>query len=245
MKKVTSGIDAPVVPIVYSVAALFFFSSFFWERSATGRFWDIVVGLIFVIGTGIFLHTSLRGKKVIWERLLTQSPIDPNAQVLDLGCGHGAVLGRVAQELSGTGHAVGVDLWRSRDQSQNSQQATMTNMAALGVADRVTLVTADMVDLPYDHDRFDVVTTSFAMHNIKPQAKRDQALEEAVRVLKPGGELLIVDTEHHRRGYQNFLEAAGCRVLLSKSAGFDGWWTGPWQGSYVIRAVKGKNVTIK
>lgn len=245
MKKVTSGIDAPVIPMFYLVAALFLFTSFFWEQHATERFWDIVVGLFFVAGLGIFLHTSLRGKGHIWERLLAQTSVDPNAQVLDLGCGHGAVLGRVAQELSGTGRAVGVDLWRSRDQSQNSKQATMANMATLGVADRVTLVTADMVDLPYDHNRFDIVTTSFAVHNIKPKAMRYQALEEAVRVLKPGGELLIVDTDHHLRGYRDFLESAGCRVLLAKSAGFDGWWTGPWQGSYVIRAVKGNKGTSK
>ena len=59
-----------------------------------------------------------------------------NEQILDLGCGRGAVLLLAAQRLT-TGKAVGVDLWRTADQSGNSAEATRRNAEAEGVADRV------------------------------------------------------------------------------------------------------------
>src|SRR5438067_1313154 len=48
---------------------------------------------------------------------------------------------------------------------------------------------------------FDLVVSNFAIHNISGRAGREKAVSEAVRVLRPGGRLLIVDvrgTRHHR-----------------------------------------------
>ena len=50
-----------------------------------------------------------------------------------------------------------------------------------------------MAALPFENDSFDVVLSSLAVHNIKGRPGRDRAIEEAVRVLRPGGRLLIAD----------------------------------------------------
>ena len=66
-----------------------------------------------------------------------------------------------AQHLT-TGRAVGVDLWRTVDQSGNSAEATHRNAIAEEVADRVELNTGDLTALPFEDNRFDVVLTTSA-----------------------------------------------------------------------------------
>src|SRR6266487_3801412 len=87
---------------------------------------------------------------------------------------------------------------RSADQSGNSAEATRRNAIAEGVADRVELLTADMTALPFEDNSFDVVVSSLAIHNIPGRAGREKALTEAVRVLRPGGRLLIADVRGTR-----------------------------------------------
>ena len=92
-------------------------------------------GTILLAQTSVYLHTTLRGKLRIWERELDQAGLKGDEQLLDLGCGRGAVLIEAARRLP-TGRAVGADLWSGRDQSGNSPEATLANAAAAGVADR-------------------------------------------------------------------------------------------------------------
>jgi ubiquinone/menaquinone biosynthesis C-methylase UbiE len=103
-----------------------------------------------------------------------------------------------AQHLT-TGRAVGVDLWRTIDQSGNSVEATQRNAVAEGVADRVELRTGDMMALPLEDNSFDLVLSSLAIHNISGRAGREKAISEAVRVLRPGGRLMIVDVRATRQ----------------------------------------------
>src|SRR5205085_10830956 len=144
-----------------------------------------------------YLYASLRGKVVVWADVLDRLDLRGGERILDLGCRRGAVLLLAAQHLP-TGRAVGVDLWRRVDQSGNSPDATRRNALAEGVADRVELHTADMTALPFGDDSFDVVVSSLAIHNIPGRAGREKAVSEAVRVLRPGGRLLIADVRGTR-----------------------------------------------
>ena len=115
---------------------------------------------------------------MVWSRLLDTLHLTGHESILDLGCGRGAVVLIAADRLT-TGEAVGVDLWRKSDQSGNGID--------------VKLVTDDMTDLPFPEATYDVVVSSLAMHNVKGAARRDRAIDETVRVLRPGGRLLIAD----------------------------------------------------
>src|ERR1700683_3339347 len=123
-----------------------------------------VVAVLLVAAGVSFRRFSRRGKFEVWARLLTGLGLRGDERVLDLGCGRGAVL-LAAAKLVPRGTAVGVDIWRA-DQTGNSSEATLANADAEGVADRVELHTADMTDLAFPDDSFDLVVSNLAIHNL-------------------------------------------------------------------------------
>jgi ubiquinone/menaquinone biosynthesis C-methylase UbiE len=212
------GIDAPYAPaflagmvILYVVLAIV---------TGSVRFWLLV--LFMLAFEAFYLYTTLRGKFVVWAELLDRLRLRGDEHILDLGCGRGAVLLMAAQHLT-TGRAVGVDLWRKVDQSGNSAEATQRNALAEGVADRVELHTGDLTELPFEDNGFDVVLSNFAIHNISGRAGRDKAISGAVRVLRPGGRLLIVDVRATRQ-YQAQLAKLGMNDVARRGLG---WWFQP------------------
>jgi ubiquinone/menaquinone biosynthesis C-methylase UbiE len=185
---------------------------------SSGRALPFVAALFMLAILGVYLHATLRGKFLLWAKLLNDLALRGDERILDLGCGRGAVLLLAAQHLT-TGRAVGVDLWRSFDQSGNSAEATHRNAVAEGVADRVELHTADMTALPFPDDSFDVVVSNVAIHNIPRRAGREKAIDEAVRVLRPGGRLMIADVRGTRL-YQRRLVQVGMRDVSRRRVGW-------------------------
>src|SRR5262249_13541653 len=185
---------------------------------------------------GSYLYTTLRGKFVVWAELLDQLNLRGNERILDLGCGRGAVLLMAAQYLT-TGRAVGVDLWRSVDQSGNSLEATRRNAIAEGVADRVELHTGDMTALPFEDNSFDLVLSSLAIHNISRSAGGERVSEEGVRVLRPGGRLVITDIRATRQ-HQGQLAKVGMNDVARRRLEWRFWWGGPWGATRLVTATK-------
>lgn len=141
-----------------------------------------------------------------------------------------------ARRLGPEGRAEGIDLWRSIDQTGNSIELTRANARAERVADRVELHTGDLRDLPFDDDSFDAVLSSLAIHNIKSEAGREQAALEGLRVLRPGGQLVMVDLPAGK-GYLRLLEERLKDATL-RGAGWRMWWGGPFYASRTLSGTK-------
>src|SRR5947209_91222 len=188
------GIDAPFAPAFIAVIAVFYLVM----AIISGRWQRFVPVTFMLVVLGLYLHNTLRGKFGVWADLLDQLHLRGDERILDLGCGRGAVLLMAAQHLT-TGRAVGVDLWRSVDQSGNSLEATRRNAIAEGVADCVELHTGDMTALPFEDNSFDVVVSSRAIHNIRGCAGREEAISEAVRVRRRSGREMVGDGRATRR----------------------------------------------
>lgn len=188
----------------------------------------------FFVGTG--LHTSRRGKFLVWHELLDGLHLRGDERILDLGCGRGAVLLSAVKRLP-EGRGFGVDIWSRSDQSGNSVGALRQNADAERVSARVVPLTASMMALPFRSNSFDVVVSSVAIHNIRGRIGRETALNEAVRVLRPGGRLLIADLSG-TVAYRRRLEGLGMTKTDRRSLGWRMWWSGPWRATYLVTATK-------
>jgi arsenite methyltransferase len=185
-------------------------------------------------GAGI-VRFSRRGKFEVWARLLTDQHLRGDERVLDLGCGRGAVV-LVAAKLLPRGSAVGVDIWRA-DQTGNSVQATLGNAEAEGVADRIELHTRDMTNLQFPDASFDLVVSSLAIHNLPGNKARIAAIDEAIRVLRPGGRLVIADIGFTRL-YANRLRQHGMENVQRRDLGWRAWWGLPLIRTHAVTATK-------
>ncbi|HEY0247986.1 MAG TPA: class I SAM-dependent methyltransferase [Gryllotalpicola sp.] len=237
------GVDAPGVPILWlglAVASAAIAVGFlvggaaWWSVALAGYF--AVCALAYLFGAGLYWHASLRGKFAIWDRLLRDVRPGSPRSALDLGCGRGAVAIMTALRFP-EAEVTGVDLWRRADQSGNSEAAARGNARANGVADRMRLITADMTALPLADASFELVTASLSIHNIPDREGRRTAIREAVRVLTPGGGLVLVDIRRGR-DYAEELARLGLVVTGPRRLGWDGWWSGPWMGTSVVCAWK-------
>ena len=231
-RRASYGIDAPYAAA--GVGALVVFEIVLAIISGKRSNFVTVLFLLGIVGWG--LYTTRRGKFVVWGELLDKLKLRGDERILDLGCGRGAVLMLAAKRLT-TGRAVGIDVWRTFDQSGNSAEATRRNAVAEGVADRVELHTADMTALPFADNSFDLVVSSLAVHNIPGRAGKAKAIEEAVRVLRPGGRLLIADIRATRL-YQAELAKMAMSDVTRTRLGWRFWWGGPWAATRLVTATK-------
>jgi arsenite methyltransferase len=231
-RKGSYGIDAPYLLPIPAVLVVINIAN----GVVSGTAWPFVAAGVVMACAGSGFYASRRGKFVVWAALLDQLTLRGDERILDLGCGRGAVLLLAAQHLT-TGRAVGVDLWKRGDQSGNSAEATRRNAVAEGVADRVELHTADMTALPFEENSFNLVVSNLAIHNIKGRAGRDRAIEEAVRVLRPGGRLMIADIWATRQ-YRTHLARLGMIDIARRGLGWRMWWGGPWLPTRLVTATK-------
>lgn len=107
-----------------------------------------------------------------WRRRAVR---DPHGNVLDVACGTGDMV----QELQKRGCLVtGVDLSEEMLTIAKSKAPTATYMIA------------DAEHLPFENDCFDAVTCAFGVRNF---VHLEQGLGEMLRVLKPGGRMVILE----------------------------------------------------
>jgi len=208
------GIDAP--PVVFTFVAIAFVLTFLGIFIGSGTGLPLVALAIWIPAlvcwaTAIaMVRGSKVGKPELWRRLLDDAALRGDEDALDVGCGRGLVLIETAKRLP-RGRATGVDVWRSADQSGNQRAVTELNARIEGVEDRVEIVDGDMTALPFPDGAFDLVTASLAIHNVRDEQGRAQALAGIVRVLRPGGRIIVVDIAKTEE-YVDAFAAAGLTV---------------------------------
>lgn len=196
----------------------------------------VLVSILLLTTLAFGLHTTRRGKFLVWAEILDSLPLRGDERVLDIGCGRGAVLTMVAERLP-RGCAVGIDIWSKADQSGNGVAAAEHNLVAEGVRERCKLVTGDMRSMPFPDASFDVMVSSLAIHNILCRAGRSQAIEEIVRVLAPGGHVAIADLAW-TRGYAQKLEALGFVGVKRQHMGWRFWWGPAFPATALVTGTK-------
>jgi len=110
--------------------------------------------------------------------------IKNGANVLDLCCGSGDICGIIKKNYPGS-KVTGVDF-----------SSSMLEMAKKKY-NNINFIEADALKLPFLDNSFDYITISFGLRNIP---NKDEALKEALRVLKPNGTFMHLDF-----GQKNFI----------------------------------------
>jgi demethylmenaquinone methyltransferase/2-methoxy-6-polyprenyl-1,4-benzoquinol methylase len=107
----------------------------------------------------------------------------PGQRLLDVAGGTGDIAFRFLKR-AGRGHATVLDL------TEPMLVAGRKRAEAADMAESLDWVAGDAMALPFDDNSFDVYTISFGIRNVtRPQ----EALNEAFRVLKPGGRLMVLE----------------------------------------------------
>ncbi|MEP2534306.1 bifunctional demethylmenaquinone methyltransferase/2-methoxy-6-polyprenyl-1,4-benzoquinol methylase UbiE [Shimia sp.] len=107
----------------------------------------------------------------------------PGQKLLDVAGGTGDISFRFLKR-AGQGHATVLDLTEPM-LVEGRKRAEADQMA-----ESLDWVVGDAMSLPFENNTFDVYTISFGIRNVtRPQ----EALNEAYRVLKPGGRLMVLE----------------------------------------------------
>lgn len=125
---------------------------------------------------------------------LQQVPIAANAAILDIGCGGGRTIHRLAA-LAPTGTVQGIDY------SAASVAAARGTNAQEIASGRVQIQLGSVASLPFPDRTFDLIT-AVETHYYWPDLAANT--REVLRVLKPGGTFVLI-AETHRDGFKGTL----------------------------------------
>lgn len=109
---------------------------------------------------------------------LNRLEIEPGERILDLGCGTGVLIQHLLQ-IAPKIQIIGID-----------SSAEMLEIAKQKLPESVELKVGSADNLPFPSNYFDVVVSTSAFHFFRDPS---QVLQEAKRVLKPNGRLVITD----------------------------------------------------
>ena len=159
-----------------------------WRSWSRWLFVPLALVAIWSAAAVVILNAMLnRPMSLPTERFLTSQ----SGQVLDVGAGSGrAAIGVLLARPRTT--AIGVDIYSGYwGIDENTPERFMRNARIAGVDARAAARVGDMRQLPFHNADFDAVVSSYAIDHLR-RDERPKAIAEVARVLKPGGEFLLM-----------------------------------------------------
>ena len=120
-----------------------------------------------------------------WRRKALKQIIGPEVRdILDLACGTGDFSVAIARKMPVGAHVTGVDL------SEGMLAVMKEKVAAEGLQEKISIRQGDGEELPFADGSIDRVTIAFGIRNFE---NREKGLREMLRVLRPGGRVVILE----------------------------------------------------
>lgn len=118
-----------------------------------------------------------------WKRYtLTVANPQPGDQVLDIAGGTGDLSLAFSKKVGSTGRVVHTDI------NESMLREGRNRLLDLGVV--LPTLVCDAEQLPFANESFDFVSVAFGLRNM---TRKELALAEMCRILKPGGKLLVLE----------------------------------------------------
>ncbi|MFS1518158.1 demethylmenaquinone methyltransferase [Bacillus sp. SCS-151] len=144
------------------------------------------------------MNSIISFKKHIKWRVATMKKmnVQEGAKALDVCCGTGDWTIALAEAVGKTGQVTGLDF------SKNMLKIGQDKVDSLGLTN-IDLIHGNAMELPFDDNSFDYVTIGFGLRNVPDYM---QVLHEMYRVVKPGGNVVCLETSQptlpvFRQGY--------------------------------------------
>ncbi len=147
-----------------------------WLSSRSARMYRLQVEFLFLGCADVMRRQAI-------PPLVDALHLTPRPRVVDLACGNGDFLWQLRQALP-TAQLYGVDL--------SPHYLELAGRRLAGSLD-VTLMAENAEALPLAEGSFDAAVSIFLFHELPPAARRN-VLTEALRILKPGGRLVLCDS---------------------------------------------------
>ena len=119
--------------------------------------------------------------KVTTDKVVKIASIAPGGKILDLGCGTGELLFKLAKKYPAVSELVGIDI---------SEEMLKRAKSKLDFFKTVSLHLGDIEKIEYPDEYFDLIVSVGVMHYIR---NPESMTKEALRVLKHGGRFLVID----------------------------------------------------
>lgn len=124
----------------------------------------------------------------IWKRFTIEvSGARKGNSILDLAGGTGDLTAKFSRIVGPEGQVVLADI------NDSMIKVGRDKLTDLGIVGNVEYTQANAEALPFADNTFDVVTIAFGLRNV---TDKDAALRSILRVLKPGGRLLVLEFSH-------------------------------------------------
>ncbi len=121
----------------------------------------------------------------LWKRhTIELSGIRPGHVVLDLAGGTGDLTKAFSKRVGKTGKVVLADI------NESMVRVGRDRLTDEGIINNVNYTISNAEALNFADNTFDLVTMAFGLRNV---TNKDKALEEIYRVLKPGGQLMVLE----------------------------------------------------
>jgi ubiquinone/menaquinone biosynthesis C-methylase UbiE len=149
------------------------------------------------------------------DKLIGLLNINENKKVLDIACGKGLTSIYLAKKYGC--RVVGIDILEKSIEEANylSNKNGVSHLASFKVA--------DASNLPFPNNEFDTTLSQAVLVLVKNKAK---VIEEAVRVLKPGGRFGWIEISWKKQPPIDFINAAQkdiCAICISNVETYQGW----------------------
>ncbi len=121
----------------------------------------------------------------IWKQFTIElSGVRPGNRVLDIAGGTGDLTAKFSRLVGNDGRVVLADI---NDSMLKVGRDRLTNK---GMVSNISYAQADAQHLPFPENTFDCITIAFGLRNV---TDKELALRSMLRVLKPGGRLLVLE----------------------------------------------------